>query len=133
MFGANDFSGVDSDARFLEASREGLFFVLDRFFHPRVICTDPGGTCGRIEDTIRLLSRNLEREERLMLKTGYPRSAAHKWAHDALLRKLDRMKHTLVCGDYDNALVFDFMTKWLKTHSATYDKHFNKFLLARRM
>jgi len=119
----------DNDAvRTIDASREYLSFVLDQMFHPQVICADPGGTCSRIEDTIRFIRRNLEREERLMAATGYPALAAHKAEHGKLLRKLERMKLTLVCGSYDNTLVFDSVVDWTKRHATAFDKPFGDFL-----
>lgn len=133
MFGTNRFTSADTGVRDMDASRECLSFVFDRLFHPQVICADPGGTCERIEDTIRILKRNLEREERLMTDAEYPGLAAHKRGHDELLRKLEKMKSTLICGDYDNALVTDFLTEWTKSHSASFDKPFGDFMRERGM
>ena len=128
MFETNRSSNDNDAVRIIEASRDCLVFVLHQLFHPQMICADPGGTCSRIEDTIRFLSRSLEREERLMAATGYPALAAHKREHEKLLRKLERMKRTLVCGGYDNTLVFDDVTEWTRNHAAAFDKPVTDFL-----
>ncbi len=131
MFQTNHSSDDNDAVRTIDASRESLIFVLDQLFHPKVICADPGGTCSRIEDAIRFLSRNLEREERMMATAGYPGFAAHKREHKKLLRKLKKMKRTLVCGSYDNALVFDVVTEWTKNHTDAFDKPFGDFVRER--
>ena len=128
MFGTNGSSSVDTGVKAIDASRECLSFVLDRLFHPQVICARPGGACSRIEDTARLLARNLEREEHLMTKTGYPGFAAHKREHRKFLDDLDGMKRRLVCGEYDNALVAGFLSEWTFDHATAFDKPFGDFL-----
>ena len=102
--------------------------MLEQLFHPHVICADPGGTCSRIEDTIHFLSRNLEREERLMAAAGYPGFVVHKAEHEKLLQKLERMKRTVIFGCNDKAFVFDSVMEWTKRHDAAFDKPFGNFL-----
>lgn len=126
--GTDSFSSVDTGVKAIDASRECLSFVLGRLFHPQVICARPGGACSRIEDTVRFLARNLEREEHLMTETGYPGFAAHKRQHRKLLENLDGMKRRLVCGEYDNALVADFLSEWTNDHTIAFDKPFGDFL-----
>ncbi len=128
MFGTNSSSRMNTGVKSIDASRECLSFVLGRLFHPQVICARPGGICSRIEDTARFLARNLEREEHLMTETGYPGFAAHKREHKKFLGNLDRMKHRLVCGGYDNTLVADFLSEWTNDHAAAFDKPFGDFL-----
>lgn len=120
----------DDGAQFIDASRKSLNYVLCELFHPKMMCADPGGSCTRIADTVRFISRNLEREERLM-ETGYPGYAAHKRAHGILLRKLDRMKRDFVCGAYDNALVAESLTRWTRSHNAAFDRPLADFLRER--
>src|SRR3990172_1471452 len=100
----------------LRSAMECLSFLNAQFFASRVICANPGGTCDRIVDTIRFLERNFEREERMMDEVRYPEAARHKKEHEALLRKLTKMKRTLVCSGYDNAMLFDLITDWQKNH-----------------
>lgn len=128
MYGTNRFHTIDTGAKAIEASRGCLSFISDRLFHPRVICAAPSGICSRIEDTIRFLSRNLEREERFMKEAGYTGFSAHRREHETLLRRLDQMKHTFVCNGYDNALVSGYLTEWTKNHTAAFDKPFTDFL-----
>jgi len=131
MFINRHFVNVDTGVGSLEESRQCLQFVLDRLFHPQTICATPGGVCARIKDTVRFLSRNLEREERLMLDSGYSDFAAHKREHEKLLLKLANMERTLVCGDYDNSQVSEFLTDWVNHHVSAFDKPFGDFLRAR--
>ena len=125
--------GASAGVRSLDANRESLAFLLDQFFHPSVICAVSKESCSRIEDTIRFLSRNLEREERLMTETAYPGFAAHKREHDILRQKLGRMKSTLICSKYDNALVSKFRREWTKDHTLAFDKPLGDFLRDRGM
>ncbi len=131
MFRNVHFSDVDTGVGSIDTSRQCLRFVLDRLFHPQVICANRGGVCARLTDTIRLISRNLEREERLMLDSGYPGFATHKREHEKLLLKLANMERTLICGEYDNRQVSEFLTDWMNHHVAAFDKPFGNFLSAR--
>ncbi|HEB79244.1 MAG TPA: hypothetical protein ENI79_02055 [Rhodospirillales bacterium] len=130
MLGTNHFSNGDAGVRAIDAGREYMFFVLDRFFHPQVICADPGGTCSRLEDAIHFLKKHQEREERLMIEAGYLGYgfATHKRKHKELQRNLDKMRRTLVCGGYDSAMVADFLTEWMKRHATNFDKPFGDFV-----
>lgn len=128
MHGTNHFSNDNPGVGTIDADREYFSIVLDRFFHPSVICAYPGGTCQRIEDTIRHLEQDLGREEKLMARTGFPGITAHKKEHRKLLNNLNQLKRTLVCGRYDNALVADYLTEWMKSHATDFDKPFGKFL-----
>ncbi len=94
------------------------------------MCAEPGGSCNRIEDTIHFLVRNLKREEQLMDLSGFPDAAAHKRDHELVLRRLDRMRHTLVCGRYDNTQVAEFLQGWIDQHTSAFDKHFGRYLQA---
>lgn len=128
MSGSKHHTSTESGIRDIDVNRECLSFVLERLFHPQVICFDPGETCSRIEETIRLISRNMEREERLMVETEYPGFAGHKREHEKLLVRLGRLKRTLACSNYDNSLVAEFLTEWAESHAADFDKPFGDFL-----
>ena len=128
MFKINRFTFAANGARTITVSHEYMSVVLDNLFHPRVICAEPGGTCSRMEEAIRILGRHLEREERLMATAGFSEFAAHKREHANLLRKLEKMKRTLVCGSYDNAFVYGEITEWMDAHAGTFDRPFGDFL-----
>ncbi len=117
-------------ARGLDANRDSLLFLLDKLFHPQVMCAEPGGSCARIDDTIRFLKRNLTREERLMDLVRYPDAAAHKRDHQQVLRRLESMQRTLICGLYDNTQVAGFLDAWAERHAIDFDKPFGDFLYA---
>ncbi len=123
---SNDNTGIAT----LDASRECLHFLLDRFFHPSVICAHPGanGHCSRIEDTIRFLARNLEREEQLMETLDYPGLEEHRREHQRLLAELNRMARDLECSHYDNAIPLDFLRDWTTKHTSAFDKPFADFV-----
>ena len=131
MFKTKRFTDADNGARTITASHEFMSFVLDNFFHPRVICAEPGGTCSRMKEAIRILGWHLEREEWLMAAAGYSEFTAHKREHAKLLRKLEKMKRTLVCGSYDNALVYGVITEWMHVHAGAFDRPFGDFLRER--
>ena len=113
------------------ACRESLHFLLDRYFHPQTICANPGERCQRIDDTIRFLTRNLGREERLMMLSEYADAAAHKRDHKMALQKLEELRDTLICGHYENTQIADFLENWVDDHAVAFDKPFEDFLRAR--
>lgn len=130
MSGDHHFSHVVTGIRSLDVSHKCLEFVLDRLFHPRMMCAVQGGACARIKDTIRFLARNLEREEQLMRAAKYPRFAVHAREHKKLLEKLTKMERTMICGDYDNRQVSEFLADWMDDHVTAFDKPFGDFLRA---
>lgn len=131
MSGNHHFAHVDIGIRALDASYQCLEFVLDRLFHPQVMCAVRGGACARIKDTIRFLTRNLEREEQLMRESEYPFFAAHKREHEKLLRTLAKMERTMICGKYDNRQVSEFLADWMDRHVVTFDKPFSDYVRER--
>jgi hypothetical protein len=112
----------------LRSVMESLLYLTEKFFESRVICADPGGTCNRIADTIHFLRRNFQREEQMMDVVGYPEAAPHKKEHKDLLRKLIKLKRTLVCSGYDNAMLFDLITDWKMNHVPRFDEPFGRYL-----
>lgn len=122
------FMDPDETIRPIVESRKCLIFVVERYFHPKVICAEPGGSCQRLENTILLLSRNLAREEQIMEETGYPGLDAHKKEHETILRNLETLRRTLICGCYDNELVFEFVMEWAENHAREYDRSFDEYL-----
>jgi len=128
MTEANASPFPSSFVRGIEVRRESLLFVLDGYFHPQVICADPGGPCSRIEDTIHFLVRNLKWEEWQMEQFGYPEAIAHKRDHELILLRLQKMKNSFVCGRYDNRQVAQLIETWADQHALTYDKPFADFL-----
>jgi len=128
MFEETAFSDRDALVKGMEACRESLHFILDRYFHPQTICANPGGECQRIDDTLRFLARNLEREENIMILSGYAKAEAHNRDHAMALKKLEKLKNTLVCGRYDNADVAEFLESWVDDHTRDFDKPLEIFL-----
>lgn len=122
---------ADADIRKIVENRKCLTFVIEQYFHPKVICADPGGTCARLDDTIALLSRNLKREEMMMEEAEYPDLTTHEKEHEKVLGNLDTLRRTLVCGGYNNHLVFKFLMDWADNHSRSFDKYFEDFLRGR--
>lgn len=128
MYEDNHPTGTEDPIRTIIESSKCLKFVIERYFHPKVICAEEGGSCGRLENTILLLSRNLEREERMMEEAGYPDLASHKKEHETILRNLETLRRTLSCGSYDNDLVFEFVSEWAENHAQEFDAPFGVFL-----
>jgi len=119
---------INSGDKIIGANYEALFFVLDRYFHKQTTCMNSQGPCDRIADTHRLMTRNLEREEQLMLDAGYPDFDDHKHEHQQILRMLKRFQDTFVCSEYDNSIVSEFVLKWARQHAIAFDKPFCDFL-----
>ncbi len=118
----------ESYVKRMDTNRESLFFVLDQYFSPKVICADSGRSCLRIRDTIRFLKRNLEQEERLMELSGYSGLATHKRDHMTALETLEKLNATLMCNHYDNDVVAGFIEDWADKHALAFDKPFTDFL-----
>ncbi len=131
MTEANANTASNAFVRGIEARRESLQFVLDGYFHPKVICGDPGGSCSRIEDTIHFLVRNLKWEEYQMEQSGYPDARAHKKDHEKILLRLRKMENNFICGRYDNRQVAQLVEAWAGQHNVVFDKPFEEFLGAR--
>jgi len=131
MAEANAIPIPDPFVRGIEARRESLLFILDEYFHPQVICADPGGPCTRIEDTIQFLIRNLKWEEWQMEQAGYPDTRAHKKDHEQILLRLQRMKNSFLCSRYDNRQVAQLIESWADQHSLAFDKPFEDFVIKR--
>ena len=114
--------------RMTDTSRECLFFLVEKFFHPKVICPQPARSCRRIGDTLAYLRRNFEREETLMRLCGYPNLHRHKAEHDQLLRDLAYLHKTLNCSAYDNEQIRVLITDWTMRHARDHDRRFGDFL-----
>lgn len=127
-----DFDAV-SGLGAINDNHEALLFVLERYFHPQTTCAEPGDTCPRIEDTFRLLTRNLEREEEIMAAAGYPDLRRHKQEHRKLLGQVGQMLNELNCSEYDNHRVADFLYRWAKRHAGVFDKRFAEFCQERTL
>jgi len=128
MYEGSQFSSADASLRTIVESKKCLTFVIEKYFHPKTICANQGGACARLEDTILFLSRNLKREELLMEEAGYPDLYAHRKEHETILRNLETLRRTLICGGYDNDRVFDFVKEWVDGHTEAFDKHFEEFV-----
>ena len=63
-----------------------------------------------------------------MEETGYPKLSAHRKEHETILRNLETLKRTLVCGSYDNDLIFDFIMEWAENHTEIFDRPFGEYL-----
>lgn len=124
-------SSSDTYESGIKVRHECLLYVLDEYFHPRVICSDHGSSCSRIEDTMRFLGRNLMWEEENMDVSDYPDVLAHKRDHEHILRQLRAMKDTLECSRYDNSHVANLIKKWARDHADNFDRPFANFLQQR--
>ncbi len=114
--------------RMIGASYDALLFVLERYFHKQTTCGESATTCQRITDTQRLLSRNLQREERLMLEAHYPDYEEHRREHQIILQALGDFEENLVCNTYDNEAVAHLVLTWARDHANRFDKPFCDFL-----
>lgn len=130
MIGMGGESKIRTGVRLADTSRECLFFLVEKFFHPKVICPQPARTCQRIGDTLSYLRRNFEREEALMRLCGYPYLQRHKAEHDQLIKDLEYLHKTLTCSGYDNQKIKVLVTDWSLRHAKDHDRRFGEFLKA---
>lgn len=113
--------------RFIDANKECLEFLTRHYFDPAVICHNENSSCPRIEDTLRFIERNFEREEFLIRASGYKAFDEHKNDHKVLIKSLQRIQKKFKCSEYDNSLVVDEIMKWLARHTAEFDHDFIQF------
>jgi len=113
--------------RFIDANKECLEFLTRQYFDPAVICHNENSSCPRIEDTLRFIERNFEREEFLIRASGYKALDEHKNDHKVLIKSLQRIQKKFKCSEYDNSIVVDEITKWLTRHTAEFDHDFIEF------
>jgi hemerythrin len=113
--------------RFIDANKECLEFLARHYFDPAVACHDQNSSCPRIEDTLRFIERNFEREEFLIRASGYKAFDEHKKDHEVLTKALKRIQKKFKCNEYDNAIVIDEIKKWISRHTAEFDHDFIQY------
>lgn len=120
-----------SGAREIDRANECLEFLLEEMFLKNPPCKGAAVSCRKIEDTLRFLARQFAREENLMDRTRYPATAAHRAEHAALLDRIEAMRRDLVCGAYDTAKVYEYLTDWATDHVTRFDQELGHFLASR--
>ena len=71
-------------------------------------------------------------EEKLMAKYRYPRLAEHKIEHDALTKKVGKIREDLAQGRGVLTVdVMDFLQDWLTKHIRHSDMHYAEYINAR--
>lgn len=123
---------LESGVPIVDVSKQCLLYLSGKMFHPQVICQTPGNSCGRLEDAILFISRNLEKEEALMIAAGYPDLEAHRDDHGALIGELTAMCQELKCSSYDNSAVLNLLAEWVVQHTQNHDKKFGEYWAARQ-
>ena len=120
---------ASTGVRSIDVGHECLMFLIERFYHPSVICHEGGGTsCGRIEQTIRFVRRQFEREEDLMRLSGFDDLHAHVSEHQELLARLDALYRQLEGSRYDNESVGATLRDWCRDHVERFDRAFGSHL-----
>lgn len=115
--------------RSIDVRHECLMFLVDRFYHPTVICHGGGGpACRRIEETLLFMRRQLEKEEHLMRLSGYADLPSHVRDHREIIARLEALHRELECSRYDNEAVGALIRDWCRDHVEHHDRPFGTFL-----
>lgn len=113
---------IDEDHRKLV----NIFNVLN---HAVMDGESPAYLAAVLEELINCTVWHFSHEERLMLKHGYPDMAAHKAAHQELIRSARELQQGLASAD--KAVADDqiqFLDRWLTSHILTADLRLGEFL-----
>lgn len=113
---------IDEDHRKLV----NIFNVLN---HAVMDGESPAYLAAVLEELINCTVWHFSHEERLMLKHGYPDMAAHKSAHQELIRSARELQQGLASAD--KAVADDqiqFLDRWLTSHILTADLRLGEFL-----
>ena len=93
---------------------------------------------GVIEATIKSLGlyveEHFDREERFMLRAGYPDFDAHKKQHDDFRDSIISLRdfHARCPQDVDAVKIVNFLENWLLTHIAKVDCAYSPYLLGQK-
>ena len=113
---------IDEDHRKLV----NIFNVLN---HAVMDGESPAYLAAVFEELINCTVWHFSHEERLMLKHAYPDMAAHKAAHQELIRSARELQQGLASAD--KAVADDqiqFLDRWLTSHILTADLRLGEFL-----
>lgn len=107
--------------RLIDANKECLHFLTKQFFDPAVICMEGETSCPRLNETLRFIERNFEREEYLIRASGYEAFDEHRKDHQSLILTIKKIKEKYGCSEYDNSLVVSEINEWLTRHTTEFD------------
>lgn len=94
---------------------------------------DRAAVMAALDDLVAHVCTHFDHEERIMRNHGFPESAGHARAHDALLRQV-RNFVMLVEAEPDGAPgpdIMDFVGKWLVEHILGDDRRLGDYIRAR--
>jgi hemerythrin len=115
--------------RSIDVGHECLMFLVDRFYHPSVICHGADGpACRRIEETLLFMRRQLDREEHLMRLSGYADLPDHVRDHREIIARLKALHRDLECSRYDNHAVGALIRDWCRGHVERHDRPLGAYL-----
>lgn len=67
-----------------------------------------------------------------MREMNYLGATARMREHRNLLRTMEQMERLMICGNYDNRDISEFLTAWLHRHVAAFDKPLGSSMRARK-
>lgn len=129
---------LTTGVREIDADTEGLCFLMERIFDPLVECRRRVGPCDhtcctRLGAILKYVTRSFDRQERLMVKGGYPADAEHRRDHDALVEQLRAMQSAHLCADDDRHVVREAVTSWAIGHNSHCDRPLSSWAVTRRV
>ena len=84
------------------------------------------------DDLVQYTTVHFQQEERLMQGVNYPNFAAHKAEHEALLRRVNELKHQFAGGRVAMSTdVLHFLKNWLERHIMGTDQQYVPYLKAK--
>ena len=129
---------LGTGVRDIDASHEGLAFLLARIFEPGVECDRRScgcdhSHCRKMSAILTYVGRNFADEAALMDRGGYPHQDAHCGEHRKLENELKAMQAAHVCGERDRAVIRQLVDHWAVHHLQGCDLPLGRWAVTRRV
>jgi len=117
------FSAIDKDHR-------GLFDTIQKLGRDIDAQKEEKDISATLESLLLYVSEHFEREERFMLRAGFPYFIAHKKAHDRFTDTIYALRdfHTNAPHDVHAGKIVSFLESWLINHILKVDKQYEDYL-----
>jgi len=129
---------LGTGVREIDASHEGLEFLLGHIFEPGIECLRRGGHCDqsrcrKLSALLAFVGRGFADEADLMERGGYPHRDAHCHEHRKLETELKALLAARVCGERDRVMVRQLVDHWAVSHIQSSDLPLGRWAVTRRV